>query len=58
MNHDKNLYREHGTGTDYGNYQLIAVVTHKGKSANSGHYLGWAHKSGDDWVEYDDDDTT
>lgn len=25
-----------------GNYELFAVVTHKGRSADSGHYMGWA----------------
>jgi ubiquitin carboxyl-terminal hydrolase 14 len=25
-----------------GNYELFAVVTHKGRSADSGHYIGWA----------------
>jgi len=34
------------------------VVTHKGRSADGGHYVGWVHKSGDDWVQYDDDIVT
>jgi ubiquitin carboxyl-terminal hydrolase 14 len=49
------LYRPHGLGLDTGNYQLVAVVTHKGRSADGGHYVGWVHKSGDDWYQYDDD---
>lgn len=49
------LYRPHGMGLDTGHYQLIAVVTHKGRSADGGHYVGWVHQSGDDWFQYDDD---
>lgn len=37
---------------------MIAVVTHKGRSAEGGHYVGWVHKSGDDWLQYDDDIVT
>jgi len=33
-------------------------VTHKGRSADSGHYVGWCHKSGDQWIQYDDDIVT
>lgn len=47
--HDEKLYREHGTGLDTGAYQLVGVVTHKGRSAEGGHYIGWVHASGDDW---------
>jgi ubiquitin carboxyl-terminal hydrolase 14 len=52
---DEMLYRPHGSGLDAGHYQLVAVVTHKGRSADGGHYVGWVHKSGDDWLQYDDD---
>ena len=55
---DEMLYRPHGLGLDTGHYQLIAVVTHKGRSAEGGHYVGWVHKSGDDWLQYDDDIVT
>ena len=55
---DEALYRPHGLGLDTGNFQLIAVVTHKGRSADGGHYVGWVHKSGDDWFQYDDDIVT
>jgi ubiquitin carboxyl-terminal hydrolase 14 len=37
-----------------GMYELVGLVTHKGLSANSGHYIGYAkHKQG--WVKFDDD---
>ncbi len=55
---DEILYRPHGQGLDAGHYQLIAVVTHKGRSADGGHYVGWVHKAGDDWLQYDDDIVT
>jgi ubiquitin carboxyl-terminal hydrolase 14 len=38
-----------------GRYQLIAVVTHQGRSSESGHYIGWTHKKDDKWTKYDDD---
>lgn len=30
-----------GTGLDTGAYELVAIVTHQGRSADSGHYVGW-----------------
>ena len=48
--HDENLYRDHGLGLDTGSYEIIGVVTHKGRSADGGHYIGWIHASGDDWL--------
>lgn len=48
--HDENLYRDHGLGLDTGSYEIIGVVTHKGRSADGGHYVGWIHASGDDWL--------
>ena len=47
---DEKLYRQHGLGLDTGNYQLVAVVTHKGRSADGGHYIGWVHAGGEDWL--------
>lgn len=32
-----------------GSYELFAVVTHKGRSADSGHYMGWVRRSGGEW---------
>lgn len=56
--HDEVLYRPHGQGRDTGNYELIAVVTHKGRSAEGGHYVGWVHSRGDEWLCFDDDIVT
>ena len=56
--HDEVLYRPHGQGRDTGNYELVAVVTHKGRSAEGGHYVGWVHSRGDEWLCFDDDIVT
>lgn len=55
---DEILYREHGQGLDTGDYGLVGIVTHKGRSAEGGHYIGWVHASGDDWLKCDDDIVT
>ena len=56
--HDNLLYRPFNSGLDTGCYQLVGVVTHKGRSADGGHYIGWVHASGDDWLQCDDDIVT
>mmetsp|Transcript_11570 Transcript_11570/g.23128 ORF Transcript_11570/g.23128 Transcript_11570/m.23128 type:complete len:492 (-) Transcript_11570:40-1515(-) len=38
-----------------GRYELIGVLTHKGRSADSGHYVSWTKKSDGQWVQFDDD---
>ncbi|KAK3580958.1 hypothetical protein CHS0354_006985 [Potamilus streckersoni] len=38
-----------------GYYELSAVLTHKGRSSSSGHYVAWVRKKGDDWLMFDDD---
>ena len=38
-----------------GNYELIAVLTHKGRSADSGHYVAWVKNDKGKWVEFDDE---
>ncbi|KAI5001086.1 hypothetical protein ZWY2020_011045 [Hordeum vulgare] len=38
-----------------GIYDLIAVLTHKGRSADSGHYVGWVKQDDGKWIEFDDD---
>ena len=55
---DEVCYRQHGLGLDTGNYQLVAIVTHKCRSADGGHYQGWVHASGEDWLQCDDDIVT
>jgi ubiquitin carboxyl-terminal hydrolase 14 len=51
---------------DTGAYDLLAVVTHAGRSADGGHYVGWAISERadgkkvkeDKWLLYDDDKVT
>eukprot|EP00002_Diphylleia_rotans_P020196 TRINITY_DN3918_c0_g1_i1.p1 TRINITY_DN3918_c0_g1~~TRINITY_DN3918_c0_g1_i1.p1 ORF type:complete len:465 (+),score=89.21 TRINITY_DN3918_c0_g1_i1:57-1451(+) len=40
-----------------GNYELCAVLTHIGRSADSGHYVAWVKddNSKDDWFKFDDE---
>ncbi|EGR34188.1 ubiquitin specific peptidase, putative [Ichthyophthirius multifiliis] len=56
--HDNDLYRQHGQGLETGAYELIAVLTHQGRSADSGHYVAWVHLSGDTWCQYNDNIVT
>jgi ubiquitin carboxyl-terminal hydrolase 14 len=38
-----------------GFYDLVAVLTHKGRSADSGHYVSWVNQENGKWIEFDDD---
>merc|ERR1712070_1329473 len=39
-----------------GHYDLVSVLTHKGRSADSGHYIAFIKREKEgDWVSYDDD---
>ncbi|VFQ66962.1 unnamed protein product [Cuscuta campestris] len=41
-----------------GVYDLVAVLTHKGRSADSGHYVAWVKQENGKWVRFDDDNPT
>jgi len=43
-----------------GIYELFAIVSHKGITADGGHYVGWVRQSEDpnDWLEFDDTEVT
>jgi len=34
---------------------LKGVLTHKGRSADSGHYVSWIKQDDGQWVEFDDE---
>jgi ubiquitin carboxyl-terminal hydrolase 14 len=34
---------------------LQAVLTHRGRSSSSGHYVAWVRQKGDVWLKCDDD---
>jgi hypothetical protein len=38
-----------------GKYDLIGILTHKGRSADSGHYVSWVRQEDGQWVQFDDD---
>ncbi|CAL9221731.1 unnamed protein product [Arabidopsis halleri] len=41
-----------------GIYDLVSVLTHKGRSADSGHYVSWVKQESGKWVQYDDANTS
>jgi ubiquitin carboxyl-terminal hydrolase 14 len=43
-----------------GAYELFGLVTHKGRSADSGHYIGWVRQENGSnlWWQYNDDTVT
>ena len=50
---DLDLSEFHLNG-DKSNYKLYAVLVHKGKSTNSGHYFSYVKISDDKWIKMDD----
>lgn len=39
-----------------GLYQLHSIITHKGRSADSGHYMSWVRQEDESkWWKFDDD---
>uniref|UniRef100_A0A131XU62 Ubiquitin carboxyl-terminal hydrolase n=1 Tax=Ixodes ricinus TaxID=34613 RepID=A0A131XU62_IXORI len=38
-----------------GYYELQAVLTHKGRSTSTGHYVAWIRRKEDEWFKCDDD---
>lgn len=41
-----------------GYYELQAVLTHRGRSSSSGHYVAWVRRKGDEWLMFDDDNVS
>ncbi|CAM8946594.1 unnamed protein product [Rhodiola kirilowii] len=57
---DTTLISGQGTGSEKeteltGVYDLVAVLTHKGRSADSGHYVAWVKQENGKWIQFDDD---
>ena len=38
-----------------GRYELFAVITHQGRTAEGGHYVGWVKKDKKKWLVFDDE---
>jgi ubiquitin carboxyl-terminal hydrolase 14 len=45
-------------GEQTGWYELISVITHKGRTSNGGHYIGWVRDEKKRWIKYDDDNVS
>ncbi|CAI7838751.1 unnamed protein product, partial [Closterium sp. NIES-53] len=43
------------SGEATGLFDLTAVLTHKGRSADSGHYVAWVKQESGKWIEFDDE---
>jgi uncharacterized UBP type Zn finger protein len=55
------LNEQSGLPADFtGHYELHSIVTHKGRSADSGHYIGWTRQGPGSryWWKFDDDVVT
>ncbi|KAL6051601.1 deubiquitinating enzyme [Balamuthia mandrillaris] len=52
------LWDQQPMKNETGFYELFAVLTHKGRSADSGHYVGWVKQGEDHWLCYDDEKVT
>lgn len=60
---DSDLYEPYWFEDDFGSnnsgyYTLQAVLTHKGRSSSSGHYVAWVKHKDDVWFKFDDDDVS
>ncbi|KAI3927228.1 hypothetical protein MKW92_000225 [Papaver armeniacum] len=44
-----------GEGQLTGVYELVSVITHKGRRADSGHYVAWVKQESGNWIQFDDD---
>ena len=56
--HEDYWFADDVGSSNSGYYVLQAVLTHKGRSSNSGHYVGWVRQKGDTWLKCDDDDVS
>ncbi|XP_055371484.1 ubiquitin carboxyl-terminal hydrolase 14 [Condylostylus longicornis] len=62
VNNEKKVesYENYWFDDDFGSnnsgyYTLQAVLTHKGRSSSSGHYVAWVKQKSGSWVKFDDD---
>ena len=52
---DESLTMDVGNNVS-GQYDLVAVLTHVGRAADSGHYIGWGKNEKGEWCKYIDFD--
>lgn len=48
-------FKEDIGSNNSGYYELKGVLTHKGRSSSSGHYVAWIRRKKDEWFKCDDD---
>ena len=61
MKENNNIFEPQGLPNDFtGLFELHSLVTHKGRSADGGHYIGWVRKEerSSKWYQYNDDVVT
>jgi ubiquitin carboxyl-terminal hydrolase 14 len=47
VEHDRVLWRDNDDKfLETGDYELVGVITHQGRSSESGHYVGWVQDKG------------
>eukprot|EP01059_Diplonema_ambulator_P018088 TRINITY_DN3024_c3_g2_i1.p1 TRINITY_DN3024_c3_g2~~TRINITY_DN3024_c3_g2_i1.p1 ORF type:complete len:501 (+),score=256.36 TRINITY_DN3024_c3_g2_i1:30-1505(+) len=55
---DTEMKEAEATTEEYGNnsayYELCGIVTHRGRDADSGHYIGWTLQDDGKWMCFDD----
>eukprot|EP01097_Dermamoeba_algensis_P005371 TRINITY_DN3416_c0_g1_i1.p1 TRINITY_DN3416_c0_g1~~TRINITY_DN3416_c0_g1_i1.p1 ORF type:complete len:148 (-),score=58.09 TRINITY_DN3416_c0_g1_i1:88-531(-) len=54
-NKDMEIEKEAKQDNDSGFYELSAVLSHKGRYADSGHYVAWVKDRDGTWLKYDDE---
>ncbi|XP_069680019.1 ubiquitin carboxyl-terminal hydrolase 14 [Periplaneta americana] len=55
MRHEPFSFADDLGSNNSGYYTLQAVLTHRGRSSSSGHYVAWVRQKGDIWLKCDDD---
>lgn len=41
-----------------GEYELVSIITHQGRSADTGHYVAWVKQNDELWWKFDDETVT
>ncbi len=49
------MYEEDLPSPWFEGYDLVAVLIHKGRNVDSGHYVAWVKQDSRKWIEFDDE---
>lgn len=55
VKHEPFSFPEDPGSNNSGYYELRAVLTHRGRSSSSGHYVAWVQRKNDEWLKCDDE---